>query len=217
MTRAETRVSWGRMRRSEAVLGIALLLAGASAPPADAEEQIVAEKLALCATCHTETGNSVVPQHPKLASLGREYLENQLNDFKRGVRKNDVMAGIAAQLTNTEIEALAAHYARQKPTQGGTADPNLAAAGKSIFDEGIEATAVPACAGCHEEDGRGDGKFPRLAGQHPAYAIDQLLKFKRGERSNDRKSVMRAVAKRMNEEQIRAVAEYMATLSGGVQ
>ena len=90
----------------------------------------------------------------------------------------------------------------------------LAALGKEIYDEGIVGNAVPACSGCHNEDGSGTEKYPRIAGQHSAYVIQQLLSFKSGERANDVKAVMRAVAKRMNEKEIRAVAEYVVTLKG---
>jgi cytochrome c553 len=86
------------------------------------------------------------------------------------------------------------------------------AAGKEIYDDGITASAVPACSGCHNEDGSGSDKYPRLAGQHSAYVVLQLLNLKSGERDNDERGVMRAVAKRMNEAQILSVAKYIATL-----
>ena len=96
-------------------------------------------------------------------------------------------------------------------------DAKLAAQGKPIYDEGIVGNAVPACSGCHNDDGSGTEKYPRLAGQHPAYVADQMQRFRSGERANDSKSVMRAVAKRMSDSEIKAVAEYVATLTGGAE
>jgi cytochrome c553 len=198
-------------------LAACLLLAALARPAiaeADDKKALVAEKLPICAACHGPDGNSVIPQNPRLAALDKKYIERQLLDFKRGARKSEVMEGIAATLGEKDIKALADYFSDQVPAKGAPADPALVAAGKSIYDDGIVASAVPACAGCHNDDGSGDGNFPRLAGQHPAYVVEQMLRYKSGARANDRKSVMRAVAQRMSESEIRAVAEYAATLTG---
>jgi cytochrome c553 len=118
-------------------------------------------------------------------------------------------------LDDKAIDDLADYFSQQKPAKGPPVDAKLASQGKAIYDEGVVGSAVPACSGCHNDDGSGTEKYPRLAGQHPAYVADQMLRFKSGERDNDAKSVMRAVAKRMNESEIKAVAEYVATLTGG--
>ena len=91
-------------------------------------------------------------------------------------------------------------------------DKALAAKGKVIYEDGIVGTAVPACSGCHGNDGAGDDKYPRIAGQHMAYSHKQLQAFKSGERTNDVKGVMGAIAKRMNDAEMQAVAHYVASL-----
>lgn len=199
-------------------LGAALLvsLGAASEARADKKERLK-EKLQLCAGCHGPDGNSVIPQNPRLAGLHEEYLEQQMADFKSGARKSVVMAAIASTLDDKSIDDLADYFSEQKPAKGPPVDAKLAAQGKAIYDEGIAGNAVPACSGCHNDDGSGTDKYPRLAGQHPAYVADQMLRFKSGERANDAKSVMRAVAKRMNENEIKAVSEYVATLTGGAE
>jgi cytochrome c553 len=174
----------------------------------------LAERLQLCSGCHNLDGNSVIPENPKLSGLDTEYIIRQLNDFKSGSRKSPVMGSIIPMVQEKEFEALAAYFHKQKPSQGAAVDAKLAAQGKEIYDEGIVGSAVPACSGCHNEDGSGTDKYPRIAGQHSAYLVQQLLSFKSGERANDSKAVMRAVAKRMNEKEIRAVAEYVVTLKG---
>ena len=108
--------------------------------------------------------------------------------------------------------ALAAYFSTRKRTPGIVTDRALAAQGQLIYDQGIDSSAVPACAGCHESDGSGWKKIPRLAGQHTTYLINQLGNFKSGVRKNDGR--MRAVAKRLTEQEIKAVAEYIASLKG---
>lgn len=193
------------------VLGISLMLPAA----AIAQEAVpLAERLQLCASCHNPDGNSTVPENPRLAGQDAAYLARQLADFKNGSRPSPVMAGIVGLLADKEFKPLAAHFSAQKPA-GPTAraEPAAVARGKHIFDEGIIGSAVPACSGCHNEDGSGSDKYPRITGQHAAYVVQQLAAFKSGARANDGKAVMQAVAKRMKDEEIQAVADYIATLT----
>lgn len=168
--------------------------------------------LQLCAACHGPGGNSVIPDNPKLAGMDADYLLRQIADFKSGKRKSPVMGQIVATLDGDSLRKVAEYYSGQSPAPGAVADAALADKGKVIFTEGVVATAVPDCGSCHGNDGSGDAKYPRLAGQHPAYVEKQLLAFKSGERSNDAKGVMAAVAKRMSEAEIRAVAQFIAGL-----
>lgn len=195
---------------------VVVLLPGLLLPPSGALAQAMPlkERLQVCAGCHSPDGNSVIPENPNLAGLDAEYIVRQLQDFKNGIRKSPVMSGIISMVDEKEFEALAEFFHKQKAKPGGTVDPKLAAQGKEIYDEGIVGSAVPACSGCHNDDGSGTEKYPRIAGQHSAYVVQQLLSFKSGERANDVKAVMRAVAKRMNEKEMRAVAEYVVTLKG---
>jgi len=168
--------------------------------------------LQLCAACHGPGGNSVLPDNPKLAGMDTDYLMRQLADFKSGKRKSPIMGQIVSTLDNESLRPVAEYYSEQKPEPGAATDAALAAKGKLIFTDGIVASAVPDCGSCHGSDGGGDAKYPRLAGQHAAYAEKQLLAFKSGERNNDAKGVMAAVAQRMSEAEIRAVAQYLASL-----
>ena len=179
---------------------------------APAGPQPLEERLQLCAGCHNPDGNSIIPENPKLSGLDAKYLLRQLKDFKSGDRTNDIMSGIIGMVDESEFKDLAAYFNEQKRSDGVTEKPELAAQGKLIFDEGIIGSAVPACSGCHNEDGSGTNKYPRLNGQNPLYVKNQLMNFKNGIRTNDAKSVMRAVAKRMNDAEIEAVAEYIVTL-----
>jgi cytochrome c553 len=165
------------------------VLPAAAAPPA---------QLVVCAACHGQDGNSEVPDNPKLAGLDADYLERQLKHFKGGERKNPIMSGMAATLSANDMRELAEYFSEQAAKPGLGFDPAEAAKGKAIFDDGLVSAAVPACSGCHGNDGVGDAKYPRLAGQHPSYVARQLAAFKSGERTNDLKAAMSAVAKRLS-------------------
>ncbi len=183
-----------------------------AAGTAQAQPVPLTERLQLCAGCHAADGNSVIPENPKLAGQFKDYLLRQMEDFKQGKRKAPTMDAIMPLVDEKEFEALAEYFHEQKAAPGAALDPKLLQKGKEIYTEGIVGSALPACTGCHNEDGSGTEKYPRIAGQHPAYMAQQLMNYKSGARDNDQKGVMRAVAKRMNESEIRAVVEYVATL-----
>jgi cytochrome c553 len=168
----------------------------------------------LCAGCHNEDGNSVVPDFPKIAGLDAAYITKQIADFKKFKRVSEIMGPMATQIADSEVEAIAAYYSKQKRTPGEVTDKNLAAQGQLIYTDGIVNSAVPACAGCHGEKGEGTDKFPRLASQHAGYLNTQLLNFKNDVRNNDAKKVMRAIAQRMTEQEIKAAAEFITSLKG---
>jgi cytochrome c553 len=170
------------------------------------------ERLLLCGGCHNPDGNSVIPENPKLAGLDPKYIARQLADFKSGKRASAIMSTIIPMVDEKEFKPLAGYFSKQKRLTGVSDKADLVAKGKQIYEEGIIGSAVPACSGCHNEDGSGSDAFPRLNGQNPPYVAAQLTNFKSGARTNDNKSLMQAVAKRMNEQEINAVAEYVTTL-----
>jgi cytochrome c553 len=166
-----------------------------------------------CSACHGADGNSVSPQYPSLAGQHASYIEKQLRDFKSGARKSVIMGPIAAQLSEEQIHKWAAFFTQQKLTPRPARDANLAAAGQKLYRGGNAAEGVPACSGCHLPTGSGvPGAYPRLAGQYADYVIAQLKAFRAEERANDASKAMRAIASRMTEEEMRAVAEYVLGL-----
>lgn len=192
----------------QAGAALVLLAVAGHALAASAEETATT----LCAACHGPDGNSVAPTFPRLAGLQREYIAKQLDDFRTGKRKNETMAPIAVALDAGIVKELAAWFAAKKPAAGPATNPALLELGKSIYLDGNPTTGVPACGGCHEDDGTGSPRYPRLAGQHQAYTVQQMLQFKSGARTNDRGSMMRSLSERMTEAEINAVAEYIAGL-----
>jgi len=167
----------------------------------------------ICAACHGADGNSPLPMNPSLAGQHPEYLFKQLNEFKSGSRNNAVMMGMVAGLSAEDMRNLAAYYAAQKPSESAAKDKDLVAQGRKLFRGGNLATGVAACAGCHSPNGAGiPSQYPRLAGQHPEYVATQLKAFRAGERANDANNMMRAVAARLTDKEIAAVAEYLSGL-----
>lgn len=171
------------------------------------------EKLAaqLCSSCHGAHGKSESPMFPRLDAQVPHYLEAQLKGFRnRGRGETDAQAfmwGIASQLDDATITSLAEYYARQSAPPGPAGDPALMDRGKEIFEHGLPAEGVPACASCHGAQAQGNDTFPRLAGQHAEYLLRQIGVFKNGTRANA--PVMQAVAHTLTDEQEKAVAAFL--------
>jgi cytochrome c553 len=171
----------------------------------------------ICAACHAADGNSVLPANPSLAAQQPEYILKQLLAFKprngKAERPSPVMSGMVANLSNEDMSNLAVYFASQKPRPSGASDADLVKQGAEIYRGGILPKNVAACAGCHSPDGGGvPSQFPRLAGQHAQYVEAQLKAFRSGERANDPNGMMRAIAARLSDHEITAVAEFISGL-----
>jgi cytochrome c553 len=165
-----------------------------------------------CSTCHGGRGISVSPTFPNLAAQQAAYLDVQLKAFRDRSRADPhaqaFMWGMAAQLTDSTIADIAAYFAAQPPAKGKPAGPAEIAAGKKIFEEGIEAQQVPPCQSCHMKNAEGNAVFPRLAGQHRGYLEKQLEVFATGLRANP---IMHENAKNLSALQISQVAAFLSS------
>ena len=200
-----------------AMVAVAGMLVAASAhaetaakgDPAKAQ-QIVTQ---VCAACHNADGNSTSAANPKLAGQPAEYITKQLKDFKSGERKNPVMSGMVANLSADDMVNLGAYFGEKTMKPGAAKNKELAAAGQKIFKGGNAASGVPACASCHGPAGAGiPVQFPRLGGQHADYVLAQLKTFRSGERANDGAKMMRVIAAKMTDQEMKAAAEYISGL-----
>ena len=164
-----------------------------------------------CVACHGAAGNSTITQNPKLAGQHDAYIQKQLHNFKGPDRYNAIMTGIAKALGEDDVRNIAAYLEQQKPAPGSARNKNTVDLGKKIYRAGIVEKQVPACAGCHGPNGSGiPAQYARLAGQHQDYTIAQLTNFRTGTRANS--AQMTAVGKRMSDEEMQAVADYIAGL-----
>jgi len=166
---------------------------------------------ATCAACHGADGNSPVPANPKLAQQHPEYLLKQLQEFKNGKRPSPVMQAFATQLSDADMKNIAYWAASQQAKPGFAKDKELVQLGERIYRGGIAQRQVAACAGCHSPNGAGvPSQFPRLSGQHADYTEAQLKAFRDGPRKNSIQ--MAQIAGRLNDREMRAVADYIAGL-----
>lgn len=173
----------------------------------------------VCAACHGADGNSASDAYPKLAGQHAEYLVKQLRDFKtqagtaQPARSNPIMAGMAGTLSNQQIVDVAAYFASQTPKPGYAHDPDTVALGQKIYRGGVAEKGVPACAGCHGPAGRGiPSQYPRLSGQWAGYTESQLKAFAQGPGARDNSAAMHAIASRLSDSEIKAVADYISGL-----
>ena len=185
------------------------LAQGVSTPPSQARDLAIG----VCGTCHGVDGNSKNPMFPRLAGQKAWYIEQQLKEFRAHTRGDPYavayMWGMAGQLSDATIVALAKYFSHQK-TGPGTPHPKaVIAEGSRLYHHGIPSQGVPACAACHGPDALGSDNYPRLAGQHAEYIMKQLASF----RSNMRNvAIMHGVASTLRKPEMQAVADYLESL-----
>ncbi len=165
----------------------------------------------MCAACHTNDGSRGSPANPILQGQHPEYLVKQLTEFKSGKRQNAVMSGMVAALSEDDMKNVAAFYAGKQAKPGFAKNKATVELGEKIYRGGIADRSIPACAGCHSPSGAGiPAQYPRLAGQHADYTEAQLVAFRSGARNNS--VPMTGVAAKLNDREIKAVADYIAGL-----
>ncbi|MBU3610010.1 cytochrome c4 [Polynucleobacter wuianus] len=164
-----------------------------------------------CLTCHGPKGQSATGTWPKLSAQHTAYTTKQLKNFKEGSRANPVMMGMAANLTEQDMQNISAFLSRQPISQGLAQNKDTIELGQSIYRGGIAAKGVPACAACHSPTGVGiPAQYPLVGGQWAEYTNAQLLAFREGVRKNS--SQMTTIATKLSDNEMKAVADYMAGL-----
>jgi cytochrome c553 len=212
----DQRSSSERRQRALLSLGGAVVLMiaapGGSADESDAALQLRAAKVAItvCGTCHGKTGANSQPKFPVLAAQNANYLVAQLKAFHAKTRGDpDAIAymwGMAAQLEEPSMNALAGYYNAQQPQRGSATNSPAISTGKDIYEHGVASEGVPACSTCHGPDAHGLQDFPRLAGQHGPYILKQLASFQSNMRNV---AIMHGVAQNLRLPEMEAVAAYL--------
>jgi cytochrome c553 len=171
----------------------------------------------ICAGCHANDGNSIIPTNPILAGQHSAYIKKQLHNFQikagneKAMRENAVMVVFASTLSDEQIADVAAYYNQQKIRPSYSKKKDLALLGESLYKGGDVDRGVPACASCHGPKGAGiPDQYPRVGGKYADYTTATLLSYKKGIRANNKQ--MMTISKRMSDEQINAVSEYLAGL-----
>lgn len=170
-----------------------------------------ARGLPACVSCHGSAGASTIVQNPKLGGQHEAYIYKQLLNFKGADRKQPIMTTYASMMTDDEMKNVAAYLDKQVPQAGAAKNKDTVELGKRIFRAGIADKNVPACAACHGPNGAGiPAQFARLGGQHQEYTTAQLMNFRTGARKNSIQ--MTTIAKRLSDDEMQAVADYVAGL-----
>jgi cytochrome c553 len=182
---------------------------------ADFSKQALQAKIEYCKTCHGVSGQGFhgATPIPRLAGQQAEYIENQLQAFIEHRRDNKYMFNVSHVLSPAMRTALAKHFSELNPKPLGGASKELAARGKTIYEQGVPDADVPACATCHGLDAKGNGEFPRLAGQLNDYILNKLVNWssERGQdpAKPDASAIMQPIAHNLTKAQITAVAAYL--------
>jgi cytochrome c553 len=184
----------------------ALTLALAAAPTQAADIAAGKEKAEVCAGCHGENGISQMENVPSLAGQLDQYIQWQLVFFRAGARKNEQMQPIVEPLTNEDIRNLGAYFASLAPPNGPK-DDNL-----DLSEKGKQAAAGRRCASCHTDTYAGTKAVARIAGQREEYLVKALHDYKSGVRSGGAQAAMADVAYPLSDEEITALAHYLAHL-----
>ena len=197
----------------------ALLLVLSSATPARAAQSVPVREagapVAACVQCHGASGEGQPANgFPRLAGQGKPYLIKQLQDFRAGRRKSPIMEPIAKSLDDPAIESVSAFYHAvvlpQTAADARDAKPAAAVAGAKLATHGNWDNDVPACFACHGAGGAGIAPhFPAIAQQSAVYIASQLRAWKSGARLNDPQGLMKAIADRLSDSDIDAVAAYL--------
>jgi cytochrome c553 len=172
------------------------------------------QKAGDCGACHGPAGNTVVPEWPKIAGLSEAYVVAQLRAYQTGGRRSVLMAPAVRALTEGDMHDIGAYYAAQRITAASRPlDDGLVAAGERIYRGGVASRRVTACMVCHGPAGEGHAAvgFTRLGGQHAAYVAAEMEGYRDGRRA-DPTGMMQKIAAAMSDDEIRAVASYIAGL-----
>jgi cytochrome c553 len=176
-------------------------------------------KLEYCKTCHGLSGQGFrgASPIPRLAGQQVEYIENQLHAFADRGRENKFMFGVSHVLSPAMMKALAAHFSELNARPLGGAPKDLIPAGKKIYGEGAPTADVPPCSSCHGADAKGNGAFPRLAGQLHDYVFNKLVNWTKERGQNpakpDASAIMEPIAHALTEPQMKAVGAYVSDLN----
>jgi cytochrome c553 len=212
------KVSSIRWALPTAILAIVFSAAGRAQDTPDFSKRALQAKIDYCKTCHGVQGQGFhgFTAIPRLAGQQTEYIENQLRAFIERRRENKFMYTVSHVLSPAMRTALAEHFSELDPKPLGGAPRDLVPEGKRIYEQGLPSDDVPACASCHGPEAKGNGPFPRLAGQLHDYILNKLVNWNsergRDPTNPDTSAIMQPIAHNLTKSQITAVAAYLSYL-----
>ena len=186
----------------------------------DGDAEAGKAKSATCAACHGPDGNSPVDMYPKIAGQHAPYIYKQLREYKLGMetggkqgRNNSIMFGMVAALSDQDMKDLAAYFASQK-MKSGTTPEDVIARGEKLYRGGDADRGIASCIACHGPRGSGNslGGFPKISYQHANYLKTTLQEFRDGKRANDLNGMMQDIARKLSDEDIEVLSQYLGGL-----
>lgn len=206
-----------KIPRILAVLGL-ITCSGLALAEVEGDAERGAAAVGVCTACHQAdgSGKNVAggESWPRLAGLSAAYIARQLHDYQSGKRSNASMMPFANMLDEQQIADVAAYYASLPATQGNggeNADEAILDRGEQLAQRGDWSEYIVSCKSCHGPDNQGAGEvFPGIAGQHAGYIKAQLKAWQAGTRNNDTQDLMGSIARRMSDDDIHAVAVWLA-------
>lgn len=197
------------MTRLLAALSLSFCFSLLASPLVAGDIEAGKAKAGVCAICHGENGISKMEYTPSLAGQPDLYIQWQLVFFRAGTRENASMRSVVEDLSNEDIRNLGAYFASLPPMKNPKSDEK-----PELSRKGAEAAVGRRCASCHTDSFAGTKATARLAGQREEYLIKALNEFKSGQRSGGAMAAMADVAYQLSEEEIYALAHYLAHLNG---
>lgn len=171
-------------------------------------------KAVLCFGCHGEDGNSTDPTIPKLAGQYGIYIAKQVRNYLASTRSHMIMSGMAASVSDADLDDIAAYFASQPMMKGDHPSGNKA--GKNLFENDDLSRMMVRCNNCHGATGKGQNPgnpvYPVIGGQHKDYLLAQLLNFRKGVRNNSPGGVMNITVHRLSDAELEALADYISGL-----
>ena len=152
-----------------------------------------------CAACHGADGNADGANMPTLAGQDARYFVKAMQAYKDGKRKHEQMFDAVDELSDADIDNLAAFYAGQEPVRRNVRTPLTTA------------EWVDRCERCHGIDGNStDPRFPMLAGQERTYLANAFQAYISNTRGN---SIMHAMSDPLSQADLERIVEHYATRS----
>jgi len=169
------------------------------------------DKARICQGCHGIDGNSKDEMIPKLSGQFEGYIAKQMRNYQGGIRSHEIMNGMAAPLSDKDLDDISAYFSNQRRMKG---NGSTNARGKELFLRGDIKNNVMSCVFCHGGGGKGIdhniSMYPVIGGQHKAYLLKTLKDFRGDDRYNSPNTVMNTYVRSLSDEDLEALADYIS-------
>ena len=178
-----------------------------------------------CIACHGRGGAAAIQDYPNIAGQSEKYIIRQVNDILDGKRvgsadatgnpRTQGMRGALVtsdgkrRITKDEVKKIAAWLAKQKPAAVTVPEPPIDA---ERLKQGASDYKKGKCKTCHGADGRKPKSktYPVIAGQKSAYIIAQMKDIRDGKRKNAQSKLMKPFVKKLDDETIARIADFLS-------